>query len=148
MEWLERDYTLTDDPARLDLDAVCRLLHSTYWAARRGADVIEKSLQHSINFSLFHAGLQVGFARMITDRATHAYLCDVVIAPEHRGLGIGKWMLRQILEHPSVRGCRIDLFTRDAQEFYRAFGFGAHKDECLVRYPPDYSGSNGASAET
>src|SRR5260221_4021666 len=110
MEWLERDYTLTDDPARLDLDAVCRLLHSTYWAARRGADVIEKSLQHSINFSLFHAGLQVGFARMITDRATHAYLCDVVIAPAHRSLAIWKWKLRLIRERTSVPCCRIDHF--------------------------------------
>jgi len=148
MEWREKDYTLTDDPARLDLDAVCRLLHSTYWAASRSRDVIDRSLQHSINFSLLHTGGQVGFARIITDRATHGYLCDVVIAPEHRGRGIGKWMLGQILEHPFLRGCRIDLFTRDAQEFYRALGFDTHRYECLVRYPPDYAGGSGATAET
>jgi ribosomal protein S18 acetylase RimI-like enzyme len=77
----------------------------------------------------------VGFARIITDYSTHAYLCDVVIAEAHRRKGVGKWMLRQILDHPSLPGCRIDLFTRSAQGFYRGFGFGTHKDESLVRYP-------------
>jgi len=140
MEWSNHSYSLTDDAARIDLDAVCGLLHSTYWAAKRHRSLIEKSLRHSLNFSLFSNGSQVGFARIVTDYSTQAYLCDVVIAENHRGRGIGKWMLRQILEHPALSGCRIDLFTRDAQQFYRPFGFGAHKDECLVRYPAAYGG--------
>lgn len=140
MDWHHKDYTLTDDSARLDLGAVCSLLQATYWAANRRRDVIKTSLRHSINFSLFCQGQQVGFGRMITDHSTHGYLCDVVIAPEHRRQGVGKWMVGQILNHPSVAGCRIDLFTRDAHAFYQAFGFGPHQYQCLVRYPADYAG--------
>src|SRR5580765_8901128 len=97
MQWSNGEYTLTDESARTDLKAVCELLHSTYWAAQRKTDVIEKSLRHSLNFNLFWQARQIGFARIITDYATHAYLCDVVIAEEHRGKGVGKWMLQQIL---------------------------------------------------
>jgi ribosomal protein S18 acetylase RimI-like enzyme len=86
---------------------------------------------------LLHAGRLVGFARVVTDRATVGYLCDFVIAKEHQRKGIGKWMLARILEHPDLRLCRIDLFTRDAQEFYRAFGFGPHRFTSMVRYPPE-----------
>jgi len=136
MHWAKDDYTLTDELARLDLDATCALLHSTYWAAERSREVIEKSLRHSLNFGLFHGGKQVGFARVVTDRATVGYLCDVVIAAAHQGQGMGKWMLQCILEHPELRVCRIDLFTRDAQEFYRKFGFGPHRFTNMVRYPP------------
>ena len=136
MDWHHEGYCLTDDPARLDFDRVCALLHSTYWASRRSREVIEKSLRHSMNFSLLRHGAQVGFTRVITDYCTHGYLCDVVIAEEHRGRGVGKWMMRQILEHPALSGCRIDLFTRDAQEFYRPFGFGPHRFTSMVRYPP------------
>ena len=108
--------------------------------------MIEKSLQYSINFSLFHGGKQIGFARIITDYSTHGYLCDVVIAEEHRQKGLGQWMMRQIVEHPALAGCRVDLFTRDAQAFYRRFGFGRHKDECLVRYPMGYAGGSASDA--
>ena len=139
MDWHHGDYCLTDDLARLDLEGVCALLHSTYWASQRSREIIEKSLQHSINFSLLRSGVQVGFARVITDYSTHGYLCDVVIAEEHRGKGVGKWMLRRILDHPALCSCRIDLFTRNAQGFYRGFGFGTHKDECLVHYPASVS---------
>lgn len=136
MQWQRENYTLTDETARLDLAAVVALLRSTYWAAERPVEVTERSLRHSLNFGLFHGAEQVGFARVVTDRATVGYLCDVVIADAHRGKGLGKWLLTGILEHPELRGCRIDLFTRDAQEFYRAFGFGPHRYTNLVRYPP------------
>jgi len=135
MTWQQDDYTLTDETARLDLAAVAALLHSTYWAADRSAETIERSLRHSLNFGLFHGAQQVGFARVVTDRATVGYLCDVVIAEGHRGQGLGKWLLTCVLEHPELKGCRIDLFTRDAQEFYRAFGFGPHRYTYMVRYP-------------
>jgi GNAT superfamily N-acetyltransferase len=135
MHWQHGDYSLTDETSRLDLAAVVALLHSTYWAADRSPETIERSLRHSLNFGLCHGAEQVAFARVVTDRATVGYLCDVVIAEGHRGQGIGKWLLTCILEHPELRGCRIDLFTKDAQEFYRAFGFGPHKYTSLVRYP-------------
>ena len=133
MQWQKDDFTLADD--RLNLDAVCALLHSTYWAATRPREVIEKSLRHSLNFCLFRGGRQIGFARVVSDRATVSYLCDVVIAPEFRGCGVGKWVLQCILDHPELRGTRMDLFTKDAQEFYRPFGFGPHRFTSLVRYP-------------
>lgn len=135
MQWQQGEHTLTDEIAHFDLAAVVALLRSTYWAAERPAEVTERSLRHSLNFGLFHGAEQIGFARVVTDCATVGYLCDVVIAEGHRGHGLGKWLLTCILEHPKLRGCRIDLFTKDAQEFYRAFGFGPHKYTSLVRYP-------------
>lgn len=135
MHWQRDAYTLTDEAQRLDLAAVVAMLRNTYWAAERPAEVTAKSIQHSLNFGLFFGTEQVGFARVVTDHATVGYLCDVVIADAHRGKGIGKWVLTCILEHPELRGCRIDLFTKDAQEFYRAFGFGPHKYTNMVRYP-------------
>jgi len=135
MQWQHDGCSLTDETSRLAPAAVAALLRSTYWAADRPAEVIERSLRHSLNFGLFHGPAQIGFARVVTDRATVAYLCDVVIADGHRGHGLGKWLLTCILEHPDLKGCRIDLFTKDAQEFYRAFGFGPHRYTSLVRYP-------------
>lgn len=136
MHWEFNSYELTDEAARLDLDAVAALLRDTYWAADRPRSVLERSVQNSLCFGLFHEGGQVGFGRVVTDFATVAYLCDVVIADGHRGKGVGKWMLNCILEHPQLKGCRIDLFTKDAQEFYRGFGFGPHRYTNMVRYPP------------
>lgn len=145
MHWENGEYLLVDDTAKIDLEAVTRLLRSTYWAAHRSEATIAKSLEHSLNFGLFHAGRQVGFARVVTDRATVGYLCDVVIVPGHRGRGVGTWLLQTILQHPDLLACRIDLFTRDAQEFYRRFGFGPHKFTNLVRYPADYAGGSTTS---
>jgi ribosomal protein S18 acetylase RimI-like enzyme len=139
VEWNHGEYLLTDDSARVDIGMVCLLLWTTYWAQGRSRDIIEKCLSHSLNFSLLHQGGQVGFSRVITDYTTHGYLCDVILAPEHRGKGIGKWMLGNILEHPKLLTVRMDLFTRDAQELYRKFGFGPHKFQCLVRYPPGHA---------
>lgn len=140
MRWHHDDYELTDEPDRMDLEAITALLHSTYWAGNRTREVIATTLRHSLTFGLFHGGRQIGFARVVTDHATVAYLCDVIIAPEHQGRGLGKWLLARILEHPELRTCRMDLFTKDAQEFYRQFGFGPHPFTNLVRYPPDYAG--------
>ena len=136
MRWTRGDLGLTDELAGLDLDATVALIQSSYWAETRSRETIVRSLEHSLNFGLFHGAKQIGFARVVTDHATMGYLCDVVIAEGHRGEGAGKWMLQCLLEHPELRACRIDLFTRDAQEFYRAYGFGPHKFTSMVRYPP------------
>jgi GNAT superfamily N-acetyltransferase len=137
MEWQKGEYTITDDNERVDLRGVCVLLAGTYWANRRAPEVIERSIRHSLCFSLFCGSEQVGLIRVVTDFATMGYLCDVVIAEAHRGRGLGKWMLEVVLGHPQLRGCRLDLFTGDAQEFYRAFGFGPHRYTSMVRYPPE-----------
>jgi GNAT superfamily N-acetyltransferase len=144
MIWSQGEYSLVDETDRLDLEAITRLLHGTYWAANRPKEVIAKTLLHSLNFGLFCRGEQVGFARVVTDHATVGYLCDVIIAAEHRGRGLGRWLIETILAHPALQSCRIDLFTKDAHEFYRAFGFGPHRYTKLVRYPPGYAGGNAA----
>jgi GNAT superfamily N-acetyltransferase len=143
MEWHHNDYTLTDANERVDLRAVCTLLAGTYWAAHRAPDAIVRSVRHSLCFSLFHAGEQVGLMRVVTDYATVGYLCDVIISDAHRGHGLGKWMMEVILTHPGLQGCRLDLFTADAQEFYRSFGFGPHRFTSMVRYPEKYAGGAG-----
>ncbi|MDB6030361.1 MAG: family N-acetyltransferase [Verrucomicrobiales bacterium] len=141
MDWTKGEYTLTDDPARMDVGMVCLLLWDTYWASNRSRDVIEQSTRHSLNFSLFYQGRQVGFGRVISDYTTVSYLCDVVVAPEHRRKGLGKWMLETILKHPRLGTTRVDLFTRDAQAFYGQFGFTKHRFDSMVRYPPGWPGN-------
>ena len=139
MEWTHEEFTLTDDPDRIDFSELCSLLWGTYWAEERGREIIERSVRRSLSFSLLRKGKLEGFARVVTDGATVGYLCDFVIGKDSRGVGIGQWMLRIILGHPELRGCRIDLFTRDAEEFYRPFGFGPHRFTSMVRYPRDES---------
>jgi len=127
------DYELSDDATRLDLDRVCDLLRGTYWAADRSREQISLSLRHSLCFGVFHGGRQVGLARVLTDQGASSYLCDVVIDPEHRSRGLGGWLMSSILGHPAVARTRMLLVTRDAQEFYRRFGFATHPFECMVR---------------
>jgi GNAT superfamily N-acetyltransferase len=122
-EWRHGDYLLTDDVRRLDFDAVCAMLHSTYWANDRPRSVIEKSIRHSVCFSLLHEGKQVGFIRGVTDHATFTWLCDVVVHPDHRGKGLGKWMVQCFLEHPELQTISHHLCTKDAHALYEEFGF-------------------------
>ena len=142
---LPRDsYELTDDKSRLDLDTICALLNATYWANDRTREVIQKSIDHSVCFGVFRQGKQIAFGRAISDYATYTYLCDVIVAPEHRGCGIGKWLVASMLAHPDLQTSSVYLRTRDAHELYRPLGFkdaacmrrGAGEDLCL---PPGES---------
>lgn len=123
MEWSNGEYVLTDELARMDLDAICRLLADTYWAGDRPRERTERACQHSVCFGLFHRGRQIGFARAVSDQATFTYLGDIVIAVEHRGRGLGTWMLRTMLDHPQLQTTTCALRTRDAHELYAQFGF-------------------------
>jgi ribosomal protein S18 acetylase RimI-like enzyme len=127
------DYSITDDPSAVDVGAVCDLLRDTYWAASRSREQIERSVRNSLCFSVRLAGRQVGVARVLTDHGASSYVCDVVIHPDHRGRGIGTWLMRCILEHPAVSETRVLLVTRDAQPFYRSLGFATHPFECMVQ---------------
>ncbi len=115
---------ISTDPALLDVDTVCDFLKRSYWASDRPRHVIEASLENSLVFGVYDGDRQIGVARVVTDFATSAWLCDVFIDEAYRGQGIGKWLIATILSHPGLQGLhRIMLATRDAQGLYRQFGF-------------------------
>jgi len=115
---------VSTDPARLDLDAVHGWLARSYWAAGIPRELVVRSLEHSLAFGLYEAGRQVGFARVITDGATFAYVCDVYVADERRRGGLGTWLMECVRAHPSLQGVRRWLLvTRDAHGLYRRAGF-------------------------
>ena len=123
MLWQKDNFKVTDDLNSLDQDFVISSLQRTYWAEKRLPETIKKSLQNSTNFSLFDDGRQIGYARLISDWATYAYLCDVYVLPEYRGKDLGKWLVKCVLEHPAAKVDIIVLATRDAHKFYEHFGF-------------------------
>lgn len=124
MEYKRDTFFISDDTSRLDMDAICEFLARSYWANKRPRDVIEKSIQHSLNFGVYDGERQIGFARVVTDRAVFAYLCDVFIHEEYRGQALGKWMIECVLAHPDLQGLRRwCLLTQDAHGLYEQFGF-------------------------
>jgi GNAT superfamily N-acetyltransferase len=127
------EYEISDDPARLDLDAVERLLHDTYWASDRSRAALEKSLVRSISLGAYWRGAQVGFGRIVTDGETIAWICDVVIDEAHRGAGLGKALVEAIVTHPEIADLRQILATRDAHALYEQFGYERHGDIFLAR---------------
>ncbi len=119
-------FAVSTDPAKLDVALIhCYLAEQSYWAANIPLDIVQRSLANSLNFGLFApSGQQVGFARMVTDKATFAWLCDVFVLPEFRGRGLSKWLLQCLLKHPDLQGLRrYMLGTRDAHGLYHQFGF-------------------------
>jgi ribosomal protein S18 acetylase RimI-like enzyme len=124
VEWERGGYTLSTDRGRLDLDAALALLQTTDWAARLGRDTLERAVGNSVAFGVYHGGALVGFGRVVTDLATYGYLTDVVIASAHRGRGLGRWLTRCVVTHPSFAGFRrLALLTRDADRLYAMEGF-------------------------
>jgi len=118
------EYTISTDPARLDVAAIGRFLGQSYWAAGIPAETLRRSLAGAICFGLFHGTEQVGFCRVVTDRATFAWLCDVWIEEAHRGGGLGQWLVETVLAHPDLQGLRRFLLaTRDAHSLYARCGF-------------------------
>jgi GNAT superfamily N-acetyltransferase len=133
LEWHRGAYTISTDPARLDLASIHEFLTRSYWAKGIPLNVVRRSIEHSIPFGLYHGPRQVGFARWITDRATFAYLGDVYVLEECRGLGLGVWLAETAARHPDVQGHRRwVLLTRDAHSLYRRIGFEPLADP--VRY--------------
>jgi GNAT superfamily N-acetyltransferase len=138
-------YEVSTDPARLEIAMIHDFLRSSYWAQNIPRELVERSLRHSLCFGAFCAGWQVGFARVITDRTTFAYIGDVFVLPEHRGRGVSKQLMRAILQHPDLQGLRRFLLaTHDAHGLYAQFGFKplAHPEHFMTihqpqTYPPD-----------
>lgn len=140
MSWKRGAYRITDDPSEIDIEAVHRFLTESYWAHGISREVVGRSMRHSLSFGVLRGDRTVGFARAVTDRATFAYLADVVIDEAERGHGLGAWLVETILSHPELRGLRRWLLvTRDANDFYRRFGFRevADPSTLLTLYDPD-----------
>ena len=117
-------YSITTENQKLDLDAIHAYLSRSFWAEGISKDVVARSIANSLCFGLFDGTHQVGFARVVTDRATFAYLCDVYVLESHRGLGLGKWLVETVMAHPDLQGLRrFQLVTRDAHGLYSRHGF-------------------------
>jgi GNAT superfamily N-acetyltransferase len=117
-------FTVSTDISKLDLEMICSFLSGAYWANQRSGDTIKKSLEHSLCFGLYQFDQQIGMARVITDYATFAYLCDVFVLEDYRGRGLGKFLMQTVLEYPELSGLRRFLLaTRDAHGLYSQFGF-------------------------
>jgi GNAT superfamily N-acetyltransferase len=122
----ERSIVVTTDRRHLDLDVIHGFLTTSYWARGIPRETVARSMEHSLCFGAFDGDRQVGFARVISDRATFAYVCDVFALESDRKRGIGKSLMAAIRAHPDLQGLRRwTLATRDAHGLYRQFGFGA-----------------------
>jgi GNAT superfamily N-acetyltransferase len=117
-------YRITTDLEGLDIDAIHAYLSRSFWAEGIPKATVAKSIANSLCFGLFDGDNQVGFARVVTDRATYAYLCDVYVLETHRGEGLGKWLIETVMAHPDLQGLRrFQLVTRDAHGLYRRHAF-------------------------
>jgi GNAT superfamily N-acetyltransferase len=123
------NFTISTDPARLDIDTICDFLKRAYWASTRPRAKTERALQNSLVFGVYEGDKQVGLARVVTDYSIFAYLCDVFIHEDYRAHGLGKWLIETVLEHPDLNDVRRWLLvTNDAHGLYRQYGFTTIED--------------------
>ena len=124
-EYQRGGYVISTDPDRLDLDVIHGFLTNCYWAKGIPRETVARSIEHSLCFGIYDgSGSQIGFARVISDFATIAYLGDVFVLDSHRGRGLSRWLLECIMQHPALQGMRRwILLTRDAHGLYSKFGF-------------------------
>jgi GNAT superfamily N-acetyltransferase len=133
-------FEISTDPARVDRASVHAFLTRSYWARGIPREVVDRSIDHSFVFGVYGDGRQVGFARVITDRATFAYLADVYVLEEYRGRGLARWLVETILAHPELQGLRRwSLVTRDAHGLYEKVGFAppSHPDNMMEIVDPE-----------
>lgn len=124
MEWSRGPFSISTDAGRLDRAAIHGFLAGSYWARGVPRAVVDRSIEGALCFGVYEGDAQVGFARVITDRATFAYLADVFVLESHRGRGIAAWLMEVIMAHPDLQNLRRwILMTRDAHGLYRKFGF-------------------------
>ena len=119
-------YEISTDSARLDVDAIHAFLTRSYWSPGIPRATVARAIANSLCFGVFWQGQQVGFARVVTDRTTFAYLCDVYVLEAHRGHGLAKQLMDRVMKHPDLQGLRrMMLATLDAHGLYAQFGFTA-----------------------
>ena len=122
-------FTISTNPARLDIDAVCDFLTRAYWANTRPRERTERAIQNSLVFGVYEGERQIGLARVVTDYSIFAYLCDVFIHEDYRAHGLGKWLIQTIVDHPDLKDMRRwVLVTNDAHGLYKQFGFTSIED--------------------
>jgi GNAT superfamily N-acetyltransferase len=146
--WERDGYVISTDRSRLNIDLIHAFLSKTsYWAIDRARDVVQCSIDNSLSFGVYKGNDQVGFARVVTDYATFAWIADVFVLPEHRGKGLSKWLMDVILSHSQLQGFRRwVLATKDAHGLYERYGFiPLHRPERWMERPdpnmqesPDY----------
>ncbi len=133
-------YEISCDKSRLDIDGIHGFLSRCYWSAGIPRQIVERAIANSLCFGVFHEEQQIGFARVITDKTTFAYLADVYVLPEHRGKGVSKRLMEYVVRHPDLQGLRrMLLATRDAHSLYEKFGFRplAAPDNMMEVHRPD-----------
>lgn len=125
MEWRRPPYLLSTDPSLLDIEVIHPYLcNRSYWAAGRSREAVATTIRHSLNFGLYDADAQIGYARLVTDYVSFAWLADVFVLEAYRGQGLAKWLMECLLSHPDVQPInRIALGTRDAHGLYAQYGF-------------------------
>ena len=128
-EWKRNEYTISTDDALLDVPVIHDFIaNQSYWGQGRKIETVQLALDNSVNFGLYKSDRQIGFARVVTDLATFAWVADVFILERHRGQGLSKWLMETILAHPQLQQFRRwVLATKDAHELYRQFGFNELK---------------------
>ena len=147
--WSKGDFEVSTDPERVDIDVVHDFLTRSYWAQGIPMETVRRSIENSICFGIYHGRQQVGFARIISDRATFAYLADVFVLPDYRGRGLSRWLMECIVGHPDLQGLRRwMLATRDAHGLYARYGFTAVKkpDRWMELHHPDVYANIGGHA--
>ena len=140
MTFTKDDFIISTDKEKLDIDLIHSFLAKSYWAEGISKEVIRKSVEASLCFGVFENDKQIGFARMITDKATFAYLADVFIIEDYRGRGLSKLLMEVIMSHPDLQGLRrFMLATRDAHGLYKQFGFTplTNTDRWMQIHNPD-----------
>lgn len=130
-------YLISDDKSLLDMETIKAFLSRSYWANKRTAERVEKSIQNSLCYGVYEGSKQVGFARVVTDYATMYWLCDVFIDEEHRGQAIGKQLVESLTTSDELKDLLGILGTKDAHELYEQFGFSSDKER-MMRRMPDY----------
>jgi N-acetylglutamate synthase-like GNAT family acetyltransferase len=145
---VKNNYFISTDKSKIDIDYVHRFLSQSYWSPGVQIQVVKKAMEGSLCFGIYDndiqtlpVGRQVGYARMITDKATFAYMADVFIDENYRGKGLGKWLIEMILAHPDVKGLRrILLATKDAHKLYEQCGFTSinNPERYMVYNPVKY----------
>jgi GNAT superfamily N-acetyltransferase len=127
------EFLISDDKSMLKVDTICGFLSRSYWANKRPAEIIEKSINNSVCYGIYYGDRQVGFARVVTDRATIYYLCDVFIDEEYRGRGLGKKSIEVITEE--FEGMMGLLGTLDGHRLYEKYGFMRNTERFMNRRP-------------